>query len=217
MKVSILLAALILSMTNAEAKFFSRIDKYINIKTNEVIELSENDIDTEKDTATYYSYSERIRKTAKLADLSKSTTEEISGVRQMEFLLADNLDGQTICQVWHLFENGSAYVGCRTGKRMQNIGMPRPGTANGILSSVNHPSVVVEVDELNDFRSQDIAQLTEDTQQNVAGTTVRIEAVFANGEALIQKRGLNLLDTSGLLLKYSVEKVRLDQLKKIER
>ena len=209
----LVLASLALSLTSAHAGFFGRIDHYRNLETGEVVEIGSNEI-KEDGSVKYFSRKERAWKTTDISSFSKNTDAEIADVKQGEFLLAETGNGLALCQVWYLFDNKSASIGCRTGKPSEIIGMARPGTANYDLLTVEHPGVVAEVASLDGFSRGQTAELLINTDQNESGTTVRVEAVFANGEALIQKKGLNLLDTSGLLLKYSVEKVSLKNLRK---
>ena len=43
---------------------------------------------------------------------------------------------------------------------------------------------------------------------------MRIEAIFPNGEALVQKMGANLLETSSLRLKFNIKRVPISDLGK---
>ena len=209
----LVLASLAFTLTSAHAGFFGRIDHYRHLETGEVVEIGSNEI-KEDGSVKYYSRKERVWKTTDITAFSKNTDTEIADVKQGEFLLAETGNGLALCQVWYLFENKSASIGCRTGKPSEIIGMARPAIANYNLSTVEHSGVIAEVSSLRGFSRGQTAELLVDTDENESGATVRVEAVFANGEALIQKKGLNLLDTSGLLIKYSVEKVSLNNLRK---
>lgn len=216
---SISLLTLCLTTTAQAKSFFGTVDKYINIHTNQIIEVASNEI--EDGVASYFDYSDNKRKTINISELSKATREEISDVRAGEAILAKtfvaNSKEETVirfCQVFYLFENKSAYVGCKTTEKDNIPGYQTPARFDFIISNIE--SVTPQVSSLDGFETKETCELKVETKTIEAGKRVKILAIFANGEALIQKVGLNFLDTSGILNKLgSVERVKLSDLNKI--
>lgn len=208
------LAALTLFSANSYANpFFSKIVPYVNIKTGEVIELSDFDIDQGNGSATYFSYKEGRKIKIALNEISKQTKSEIAGVKAGEMILIQTTNSLKPCAVWNVFENGMARIGCQSGKIIERIGVDRPQILSYTLLAIDQPGVIAEVESLNGVNKFDRGSLTVDAGVLKAGTKIRVEAIFANGEAMVQKMGINFLDTSGLLMKYNVEKINLSDLK----
>ena len=207
--------AMLLSLTVSNTygnAFFSKINHYINTKTGAMVELSEFDINQTNQTGTYFSYAEGKKLTVNLSDLSMSTRNEINGVKGGRMVLVQFASGQKPCDVFYLFENGMAQIACNTGKMVQNIGVDRPQRATYIVKNVELAGVIAEVLSLNGVNEKDYATLTTKVGVLNAGTKVRVEVIFGNGEALVQKMGINFLDTSDILAKYNIEKVNLSDL-----
>lgn len=202
-----------LTVTNTYANaFFSKINHYINTNNGAIVELSEFDINQTNQTGTYFSYAEGKKLTVNLSDLSMSTRNEINGVKGGGMVLVQFANGQKPCDVYYLFENAMAQIACNTGKMVKNIGVDRPQRATYILKNVEQAGIIAEVKSLNGINKKDYATLTTKVGVLNAGTKVRVEVIFGNGEALVQKMGLNFLDTSDILAKYNVEKVNLSDL-----
>jgi len=206
MKTALLMAFTVLSLQSvAHAKsLIGRVDKYIILNSNQIIEIASNEIEDGK--GKYYDYAEHKWKTIDMNDVSKGTTEEISGVKAGERILATtmvaNSKTETVsryCQVFYVFENKKAYVGCKSTEADIIPGYQTPNRFDFIVENVE--SVTAEVSSLNDFSTKEIAELNTDTKNFSSGTKVKILAIFANGEALIQKSGFNILDTSDVLNK----------------
>lgn len=206
------------SVVQAKA-FFGTIDKYLVVKTAQVIEVGSNDV--EDGVATYYDYRTSKRKTIDLSELSKSTREEIAGVKAGERVLARtyvaNSKTETVvrfCEVFYLFENKQAYIGCKATEADRINGYELPNRFDFIINNVEQ--VIAEVETLDGFKTNEIAELRVDTENLKAGKNVRVLAIFTNGEALIQKAGFSVLDTSGVLNKLgAVEKIKLTDLNKL--
>lgn len=214
MKMTIAILALVLGQAvlseNASAQLLKRSYRYIHTVTGMQIEL--DNINEQNGTATYYDYKDSKRIPVKLSEVSRETDEVINGVRAGRFVLV-NFDDKEIkaCNTFYLFENGTARIGCQSGKIRKNIGVDRPMVAQYNVSAYN---LMAEVDNFEGYAKKEKVTLSVDAGNLKAGTTVRIEAIFPNGEALIQKFGANLLDTSGLLLKKNIERVSLRDLDK---
>lgn len=222
MKTTLLMTLVTLSLTSqVHAKsFFGTVDKYIINKTNEVIEIGSNEIEDDGKTASYYNYRESKRKTIDMSEVSKSTREEIAGVKAGETILVTTgvarSKTETIsrfCAVFNVFENGKAQVGCRTYKEDYVPGYAIPNRMDFII---NHVSLVTaEVESLDGFNKGETAELRINTENAKAGRNVRILAIFANGEALVQKVGFGILDTSSIVYKSGIDRIQLSDLNKL--
>ena len=206
---SLVVAATVLSQS-ARAEFLGRSWRYIHNETGMQIEL--NNINEQNGTATYFDYRDSKKVVVKLSDVSREVDEGVAGVKAGSFVLVNfgNNDIRT-CQTYRVFENGIARIGCQTGKIRKNIGVDRPQVGQ---YNVNAHEVMAEVETFEGFTKKEKATLTAASGNLEAGTTVRIEALFPNGEAFVQKFGANLLDTSGLMLKKNIERVSLRDLDK---
>lgn len=217
MKNTIMLAFMaftLLTANNSYANaFYSKIHPYMQISTGEVLQLSEFDFDKNNTTITYYSYLHGKKLTISVDDISKSTTSEIAGVKAGELVLIQGPAGLVTCSVYNLFENTMARIGCQTGKITGRLGPDRRVLSSATLLTVDQAGVIAEVDSINNISKLDQGSLTADAGTLKAGTKVRIEAVFANGDAVVQKLGLNILDTESLLMKKAVEKINLNDFK----
>lgn len=209
-----ILFTMIFSLTtlNAHAALFEKIYHYIEINSGKVVELSAYDIDKEKQTGTYFDYAEGKKFTVNMSELSKETREEINGVRAGKMILIPFQKEVKACAVYYLFENGMAEIGCQTGAIVKNIGMDRPERRIYIAKNVEQNGIIAEVDSLNGISKKAHATLKTKTGSLLEGEKVRVEVIFANGEALVQKMGLNLLDTSEVIMKFNIERVNLSDL-----
>lgn len=219
MKRSLTLAFILsaLCSTVSAGSFFGRVDKYMIKDSGMIIEVATNEISDDGLTAKYYNYKERKFKTIELAELSKSTQEEIAGVRSGEMVLVQTYAGasrtETIsrfCEVFYVFENKKAFVGCKTYAADQIPGYATPSRLDFIVNNVE--SIVAEVESLEGIKKGDVAELRIDTKSAKAGRQVRVLAIFANGEALVQKTGLGILDTSSIVYKGNIDRVSLTDL-----
>jgi hypothetical protein len=203
----------IIATTNASAAFFSKVERYIITTNGQVISLSERDIDQSEQTGTYFDYTEGKKVTIKLSLLSKETDKEINGVKIGNFILVNFAGVNKPCLVYGLFENAMASIGCQLGKMQGNLGVDRQIIAEYFLNTVDQAAVTAEVVSLNGVNKKDHGTLLINGKALEAGTKIRVEVIFANGTALVQKLGLNFLDTSNILMKYNIEFVNLSDLK----
>lgn len=180
--------------------FASQAAYYFHTPSNKMVEAYK--FDYENGTAVYFDYADSVKRTVNISDLSKETSKEINGVKAGSIVLLNGKD-HNFCETFHVFENGMSYIGCQTDKIQKNIGMDR-------LKTLNYYAPVEllsgEVSEADGFKKSEKVLLH--------GVKVRIEAIFPNGEALIQKIGINLLDTSSLRLKFDIQRVQLNDLQK---
>lgn len=209
MKSLTLVAALFTILTlEAKAEIFSTHYYYLHNETNRKLDFVK--IDQETQTGRYFDYKDGKYKTVSMTEVTKETHGEIDGVRKGNMVLVKFQDQKLRpCEVWYLFENSMAHVGCQTGKMKVNVGVDRPELAT-YASHIDH--IVREVNSLDGFAKSDKVRLMADVGDLKKGDLVRIEHIFQNGSAMIQKMGANLLDTSGLLMKYRVQIVDLKDL-----
>lgn len=193
---------------SSRAELFGRIEYYLHVPSLQIVEPYNFNDDTK--TAVYYDYAEGKKKTVNISELSKATKETINGVKQGSIVLLDK-EGHKFCETFYVFENGSAYIGCQTDGVHITIGMNRP-----LQQFYIAPTEILtpEVKSLDGFTKKEKVILTRASGNIKAGSLVRIEAILANGEALVQKVGLNYLDTSSLRLKWNIERVQLSDLEK---
>ncbi len=222
MKKTLLLTLMTVSfISSVQAKsLFGRIDKYIIEKTGQVIDVASNEI-SDNGTAQYFDYKDGKRKTIDLSQISKSVKHEIDGVKIGEVILLTtgvaNSPTESIsryCQVFNVFANGMAQVGCKTYEEDNKKGVIVATRLDFIVNNVN--SVVAEVDSLEGINKGETVELRTDTKSAKAGRNVKVLAVFANGEALVQKIGFSFLDTSGIVYQGSVDRVQLSDLSKLK-
>lgn len=214
MKTSIVMLSLVLSQvfaSYASAALISRNYRYIHHGNGMQIEL--NDINEQEGTAYYWDYESHKKVTVKLSEVSRETDEALNGVRPGKFMLVNfGKEGIKTCETYRVFENSQARIGCQSGKIRKNIGVDRPLMYQ---YNVDVNDVMAEVESLDGFSRKDKVILTADANSLECGAKVRIEAIFPNGEALVQRMGANLLDTSSILMKKSnVERVSLRDLQK---
>lgn len=195
----------------ASAALIERNISYFHNETGAVIDHLYK-INEEEKTGVYYDYETEKRVKVNLEDLSQQVEYPINNVSSGKFVLA-NINGHIkVCEVYYVFENGMTRFGCQNGKIRDNIGVDRPA----VVQFNDHVSnLTAEIKSMNDFKKGDKASLKAFAGNLRVGTKVRIEAIFPNGEAVVQKAGTNLLDTSGILMKFNVEKVQLSDLKKL--
>lgn len=223
MKTSLLLTLMTVSLLSvAEAKpIFGRMERYLEVKTGKVIEIGSNSIEDDG-TASFYDYATGTKRTINISELSKSTREEIAGVKAGERILvttyAANSNTVTTgryCEVFHVFENKMAYVGCKTSEVDIIPGYALPERFDFLINNVEQ--VTAQVDSLDGFSRGETAELRIDSKTAKAGRNMKILAIFTNGEVLVQKAGFNILDTSGVLHKLgAVERIQLSDLNKLD-
>ena len=206
MKTTLLLTITTLSlMTNVHAKsLFGKIEKYVNVETGSVVEIASNR--TENFNMSLY---------------SPSTKEEISGVRAGERILlttyANKSTTKTVsryCDVYNLFENKMALVGCSVYKIDQEANKDAPKRLEYVVTNVDE--VVSEVSELNGFSTNDKAELKISSGTIKAGRNVRIVAIFENGEVLVQKTGYSFFSGDNVVDRGdSISRVSINDLTQI--
>lgn len=182
------------------ASFTSQAAYYFHAPSNQVVEAYK--FDYENGTAVYFDYAASVKRTVNISDLSKETSRSMNGVKSGSLVLLSGKE-YNFCETFHVFENGIAYIGCQTNKIQHNIGMDRLKT-QGNFAPVE--LLTAEIKEADGYKKSEKVMLN--------GTKVRIEAIFPNGEALVQNAGINLLDTSSLRLKFNVQRVQLSELQK---
>ncbi len=207
MKKALLLSLMTIAfISQAQAKsFFGRVDKYI-MKNNQIIEIGSNDIENGK--GIYYDYRDGKRKSIEMSEVSKSTDKEIAGVQIGEIILlntgiANDKTGGIInryCSVFSVFENGLAYVGCKTYKEDNANGQIATDRLDFIVS-LGNVNVTPEIAELEGVKKGDYRTVHNSSDIKI-GTKVKVLAIFDNGEVLVQKAGFNILDTSGIINKH---------------
>lgn len=221
--VAALSVVLLASATQVSAKsLVGTISKYIINDNNRIIEISSNEIEDDGLAATYYDYVARKRLTINMSEVSKSTRESINDVSSGEMILVTTgtarNNGETVnryCQVFHLFENKKAYVGCKTYDIDNINGYARPNRLDFIINNVEN--VVAEISKAENLEKGDTATLRIDTKNAKAGRSVRVLALFNNGEALVQKLGFGVLDTSSIVYKSNIDRVQISVLVKVEQ
>lgn len=204
----IIAAVIMLMSLKSQAQLLSTRYSYIHHETHARLELTK--IDQDRQTAQYYDLKEGKTRTVNLSDVSRETNEEIEGVRVTNMVLVRFANGQLRpCEVWYLYSNGLSHVGCQSGKIRKEALIDRPIVAP-YTASVD--SMVREVNGQDGFEKKDKVRLMKDVGDLRKGDLVRIEHIFQNGSAMIQKMGANLIDTSGLLMKSRVQVVDLKDL-----
>ncbi len=217
MKKALLLTLMTVSfVSTAQAKsFFGRMENYLDLKSGRIIEIASNHIEDDG-TAEYFDQKERKYKIINLKDTSKATKAEIAGVKAGKRILVTSNLGITanapvtrFCEVAFLFENKSALAKCKPAESDNETRV-----FNYTIQDVELEDVVAEVDNIQAVEENDIIQLGSDTGVAKAGEKVRVLAVFASGEALIEKHGLSILDRAGVLYKLRpVEIVSISDIK----
>jgi len=222
MKKTLLLTLMTVSfISSVQAKsLFGTLDKYIIEKTGQVIEVASNEI-SDNGTAKYFDYKEGKRKTIDLSEISKSVKTEIAGVKAGEVILLTtgvaNTPSESIsryCQVFNVFANGMADVGCKTYEEDNKKGVIVATRLDFIVHDIS--SVVSEIESLDGIQKGEVVELRVNTKNAKAERNVKVLAIFANGEALVQKIGFNFLDTSGIVYQSSVDRVQLSDLSKLK-
>lgn len=202
MKKALLLTLMTVSfVSTAQAKsFFGRMENYLDLRNGSIIEIASNDIN-EDGTAEYFDQKTRKDKIINLKDTSKATKAEIEGVKAGKRILVTSNLGITanapvtrFCEVAFLFENKMALAKCKANENDN-----QPSVFNYTVQNVE--DVVAEVDNSQAVEENDIIELGSDTEVAKAGEKVRVLAVFASGEALIEKHGVSILDRAGVLYK----------------
>lgn len=204
-----LLSAMVLLMAlDSQANIFSSRESYIHNQTQARMELT--NVDQESQTARYYDHAEGKTKTISLSEVSKATKEEIDGVRSGNMVLVRFTENSyRACEVWDLYSNGIAHIGCQTGK-IREEGLIRRQEVGSYTASTD--LMIKEVSSLEGFKKKETVRLLRDVGDLKEGDTVKIEHIFASGSAMIQKKGFNFIDTSSLLMKEQVQIVDLKDL-----
>lgn len=201
MKKFILAALLVTAFSqSSRADIISKNYYYFHTPSHKMIDPYNFNDDTK--TAEYFDYQDGRRKTVNISDLSKETKKPINGVKAGHLALIDK-DGHKFCEAFNVFENGIAYVGCQTNE-----------TSGQRSYYVLTEQLTGEVKKADGFKKKNIVTLLKNTGKINAGSKVRIEALFPNGEALIQKVGVDFIDTSSLRLKFNIERVQINDLEK---
>lgn len=200
-------------------EWVSKLNKFIHKDSNQIIELGGWDLSEDGKTNVFFNYETGKRETILMADYVPATQNEIANVRAGEVIIAKTYVAHSktevierVCQVFYLFENKKAYVGCKSYENDNLAGYNTPARFDFIINNVE--DVVAEVVELDGFKKGELAELQVDTDSIKNGKTVRVLAVMANGEAIVQKMGFSILDTSSIVYKGGIERVRLTDLRK---
>lgn len=182
MKKTLLLTLATLSLiTSVQAKsIFGKLEVYVDQQTGRVVEIASNKTE-DYDMSRY----------------SASTKNEISGVKAGERILLNTYifrsNTETVsryCDVYHVFENKMAQVGCNTVSADFRRNEDAKIRLDFMVSTVDE--AIAEVAELNGFRTNSKAKLNISVPRIKAGREVKIVAIFENGEVLVQKTGYGL-------------------------
>ena len=223
MKAVLLLSLMTVTLfTTAQAKsLIGRVDSYIIVQTGTIVSIGTNQIEDDGSTATFYSHAHGKKITVNMSDLSKSTNAEIANVKAGKSVLINtaSASGKVVsraCIVFDLFENKQAYVGCKTYEADNVNGYQTPARLDYIVQNVE-VAVTAEVASLDGYSKDERVELRIQTNTIKAGKTVKILAIFSNGEALIESSlaGLNFLNSAGILNRYGIERVKLQDLNKL--
>jgi hypothetical protein len=218
MKATLAIALTVLTITTAvQAKgIIGTVDKYIIIKSGKIIEVASNKIDN--GVATYFDYTESRRKTIETAEISKSTRQRIAGVKIGDIILANtyarNSNSQTVtrfCEVFSVFENKEAYIGCQTLEADKIKGYTTPARLDFVVNNVE--TLTAQVQQLDGFKKGGNYELRVDTTIANAGVHVKILGIFVNGDVLVQKSILSVLDSDGIIAKTGdIARIKLSDL-----
>jgi hypothetical protein len=203
MKTTLILTLTALTLVSvAQAKpLFGTIEKYVDIKTGRVVDIATNETE-DFDMSRY----------------SPIAKEEIAGVAAGERILlttyVNKSTTKTIsryCDVFYVFENKMAQVGCKGYKVDQEAYKDVPNRLEFMVTNVEE--AIAEVSELEGFKTKDKAELKINTPGIKAGRTVRVVAIFANGEALVEKTGYSFFNGRNVVDRgASIERVSLSDL-----
>lgn len=206
MKMLLTAFALIMA-AESQAGMISKRFSYIHHGTNERIELTK--VNQETQTGKYYDQKSGKYKTVNLSEISQEIA-SVSGVKERDMVIVKfSDDSSRPCDVFSLYTNGQAHVGCQFYKINHRTMFE---SAPLSIVTVAADSVVKEVQALEGFAKKDKVRLMKDSGDLKKGDLVRIEHIFANGSAMIQKMGTNLLDSSNLLMREFVQVVELKDL-----
>jgi hypothetical protein len=180
-----------------------------HIPSGRMVEVSKFDKDG---NAYFFDYETHKKVYVKAAELSYESKTAVNGIKAGDVVLHNQKDVK-FCEVFHVFENGLAYVGCQSESKMAgNLGVDRPSQLRGFVDT---KTLIGEVKELDGFSKKEKASLLKDSGKLKCGNSVRIEAILSNGEAIVQKRdAFSVIDSSSLRLKLGVERVPLTELAK---
>lgn len=204
------ISTLALVSLQSQAALIIPIYKYI-LTDGKVVELmGENQ---SKGTAYYYDYALSKRVEVNLADASKETKQRMNGVKAGEFVAATTVKGETICTTYNVFENGMAYLGCRTGKKVSHNGPTRHQVGGYTAKTEN---LFAESKEVDGFKKGETVELLKQVDNMKVGKKVKITAIFNNGLVLVESANpFAKLDTSSTLLKTNVVVVSTRDLAKL--
>lgn len=217
---TLLLTLLTVSMlSTAQAGLIGIIETYIIEKNGKVINVASNEV-SKDGMALYFDYSTNKKRSIHLSELSKATNKEIDGVKAGEMILmttkVSGSDTELIsryCKVYNVFENHMADASCKMYKKDKREFFDS-GSLQFIVKNVR--SVIAEVASLNGIRKNEVVELRINTNNAKAGKNVRVLAIFANGEALVQKTGFNLNESAAIIHKLTVDRVRVSDLNKLD-
>lgn len=219
---TLLLTLMTISMiSTAQAKgLIGIIETYIIEKNGMVINVASNEVSADG-RAPYFDYSANKKKVIELSELSKATNKEIDGVKTGEMILmTTKVSGSNTevisryCEVSNVFENHMAQVSCKMYAKDKRE-LFNTGSFEFIVKNVR--SVIAEVASLNGIRKNEAVELRINTKNAKAGKNVKVLAIFANREALVQKIGLsNFTDSASIIHKKTVDRVRISDLNKLD-
>lgn len=214
---TILTASLI---NSAQAKPLMGINEtYLIERSGTVITVASNNI-SKDGIAKYMDLKTSKMKSIEFSELSKATKKEIYGVKAGEYILLTNkvVDSSRLisryCEVNNVFENKMAEVGCkiyRIDEEKKNIPTIR---LKYIVKDLR--SVTAEVSSLDKIKKGEVVELRINTKHAIAGKKVKVLAIFANREVLVEKTGFKILDSKSILFKAFVDRVRISDLNKLD-
>lgn len=200
MKTTLLLTLTTISLiTSVQAKsIFGSLEKYLDVQTGKVVEIASNKTDNYD-----------------MSQYSPTITTEIAGVKAGERILlttyVNRSTTETVnryCDVYYVFENKTAQVGCNTFNEDFKTNEDKKARLDFMVSNVEE--AIAEVTELNGFRTNTKAKLNINAPRIKAGRTVKIVAIFENGEVLVQKTGYsffhgdNVVERGDLVARVSI-------------
>lgn len=195
--------ALCLSSLSSQAAVINKINRYLHIPTNRVVEL--DNINTQKGTATYFDYALGKRITVNLSDVSKETKTPQDGVKAGDYVFTYTDQGAQICKTWLVFENASAQIGCRSGQTSEMLGPTRMTLTSYIGKTKN---LLLPTTEANGFSRGETVLLKD--------KKMKIKEIFESGYVLlISANVLTKLDTTESIIKVSSKIVHVNDIQKL--
>ena len=199
---AIILSAMVLTTASAQAKFLKPIHNYI-LESGKVVLLQ--GINESRGTAWYFDNDLNKRVQVNLSEVSKESKKKINGVSGNDYVFTTTNKGPQICLTYHVFENGMAQLGCRTGKILDYYGPEKYELATYSGSTLN---LLASENEVNGFSKNEEVLLN--------GRKVSIKGIYSNGYALTETVYIfSHLDTTKSIANSSIEIVNTSDLQKL--